>query len=118
MRVFFLEFGAAFSPKNASRLRAGQPLGSSARPIPPTAAGVRRTEMRKLKICINEEECIGDNLCAAEAPGTFDMDVDKAVLLPEITDNEETILEASAACPVDAITVIDEQTGEKLVPTD
>ncbi len=74
--------------------------------------------MAKLKIVVNEEECIGDSLCCAEAPGTFEMEDDVAKVLPEITDDEETIVAAAEACPVDAITVINEETGEKLVPKD
>ena len=72
--------------------------------------------MSKFKICVNEEECIGDGLCAQEAPGTFEMnDDDKAVLMNPVTDNDETILEAAAACPEDAIIVSDEA-GKQLYP--
>jgi len=75
--------------------------------------------MAKLKICIDEETCIGDGLCAQEAPGTFEMnDDDKAVVIHPPTDEEETILEAAAACPVDAITVTDADTGQKLYPAE
>ncbi len=75
--------------------------------------------MAKLKIVVDEDECIGDSLCVQEAPGTFEMnDDDKAVVLGQVTDDEDTILEAAQACPVDAITVINEETGEKLHPKD
>ena len=74
--------------------------------------------MAKLKIVVDEDECIGDSLCCAEAPGTFEMVDDKAKVLAEITDDEATILEAAEACPVDAITVINEETGEQLYPKD
>ena len=73
--------------------------------------------MAKLKIVVNEEECIGDGLCAQEAPGTFEMnDDDKAVVLNPPTDDEETIIEAASSCPVDAITVTDEESGKQLYP--
>ena len=73
--------------------------------------------MAKLKIVVNEEECIGDGLCAQEAPGTFEMnDDDKAIVLEAPTDDEETIIEAASACPVDAITIVDEETGKQLYP--
>ena len=74
--------------------------------------------MAKLKIVVDEDECIGDSLCCAEAPGTFEMEDDKAVVLSKVTDDEETILAAAEACPVDAITVTNEETGEKLYPKD
>ena len=74
--------------------------------------------MAKLKIIVDEDECIGDSLCCAEAPGTFEMEDDVAKLIDPITDDEETIVAAAEACPVDAITVINEETGEKLCPKD
>jgi ferredoxin len=78
---------------------------------------MERTLMAKLKICVDLEECIGDGLCAQEAPGTFEMnDEDKAVVLDPPTDDEETILEAAAACPTDAITVTDAENGKQLYP--
>ena len=74
--------------------------------------------MAKLKIIVDEDECIGDSLCCQEAPGTFEMVDDKAKVLNPVTDDEDTILEAAQACPVDAIVVINEETGEKLHPKD
>ena len=72
---------------------------------------------RKLKIVVIEDECIGDGLCCEEAPNTFEMnDDDKAVVLKPTTDDEETIIEAARACPVDAIVITDEETGEQLAP--
>ncbi|HUU82937.1 MAG TPA: ferredoxin [Phycisphaerae bacterium] len=72
---------------------------------------------KKLKIEVNEDECIGDGLCAQEAPNTFEMnDDDKACVKNPPGDDADTILEAAKACPVDAITVTDEETGEQLCP--
>jgi ferredoxin len=73
--------------------------------------------MAKLKIVVNEDECIGDGLCAQDAPNTFEMnDDDKAVVKDPPGDDEETIIEAAKSCPVDAITITDEETGEQLCP--
>jgi ferredoxin len=72
---------------------------------------------RKLKICIDRDECIGDKACENDAPETFGMDDDdKAVVLNPQGDDLESILAAAENCPVDCITVIDEETGEKLYP--
>ncbi len=73
--------------------------------------------MAKLKIVVDEDECIGDGLCAQEAPGTFEMnDDDKAIVLNPPGDDPDTIVEAAKACPVDAIIIINEETGEQLCP--
>ena len=71
----------------------------------------------KLKIVVDEETCIGDGLCAQEAPETFEMnDEDKAVIIDPDGNDRETVLDAARACPVDAITVTDEETGDQLYP--
>ena len=72
---------------------------------------------RKLKITVDEEECIGDGLCCDEAPNTFEMnDDEKAIVKNPSTDDEESILAAAESCPTDAIKVVDEATGEVLYP--
>ncbi|MGB2987103.1 MAG: ferredoxin [Phycisphaerae bacterium] len=73
--------------------------------------------IEKLKVSIDRDECIGDGLCAEEAPGTFELDDDaKAIVLEGSTDEEEKILDAARACPVDCIIVENRETGEKLHP--
>ena len=75
--------------------------------------------MAKYKLEVDRDACIGDGLCADEAPGTFEMDdEDKAIVLEGSTDSRDTILEAAQNCPTDAITVEDKDTGEKLYPED
>lgn len=72
---------------------------------------------KKLKIKVIREECIGDGACADEAPGTFELDGDGiACCKDNAADDSETILKSARACPTDAIVVIDEETGEQLVP--
>ena len=74
-------------------------------------------DIEKLKITVDRDECIGDGLCAEEAPKTFELDDDaKAVVLEDSTDQRECILEAGKVCPVDAIIIEDKDTGEKLCP--
>ncbi len=73
--------------------------------------------MAKLKITVDREECISDGLCADEAPATFEMDDENiAVVKDPPGDDEETIVNAARSCPVDAIIVIDEETGKQLYP--
>ena len=45
-------------------------------------------------------------------------DEDKAIIMDASTDDRDTILEAAKSCPVDAITIEDKDTGEKLCPED
>ena len=73
--------------------------------------------MKRLKVIVDAEECIGDRLCCEEAPNTFEMnDDDKAVPTDPPADDEESILEAARCCPTDAIQVVDVDTGEVLYP--
>lgn len=72
---------------------------------------------KKLKIKVIREECIGDGACVDEAPGTFKLDADGIACCKEdVGDDSETILKSARGCPTDAIVVIDEETGEQLVP--
>lgn len=71
----------------------------------------------KFKIIIDCEACIGDQLCAQEAPETFDMnDDDKAIVIDPEGNCSEEIKTAAVSCPVDAIKLIDEATGEQVWP--
>jgi len=71
----------------------------------------------KLKICIDREQCIGDGICANEAPETFELDDDQlAFVKAEIGDDTDTIVAAAGSCPLDIITVEDGETGQKLYP--
>jgi len=73
--------------------------------------------MAKYKIEIDRDTCIGDQLCVSEAPNTFDTDDDNiAVVTNPEGDDPETILNAAKACPVDAISLYDSETGEKIWP--
>jgi len=76
-------------------------------------------DVDKLKIEIDRDECIGDGICADEAPNTFEMDDDeKAVVKEGSTDSHECILGAAENCPTDAIRIAHKDTGETLYPKD
>ena len=77
------------------------------------------SDIQKLNIIIDREECIGDGMCVNEAPETFELDdEDKAVLKDGSTDEREAILDAARCCPVNVIKVIDKETGQQLYPDD
>ena len=73
--------------------------------------------MKPLEITVDRSLCAACDLCRENAPNTFEIDADaKAYVKNPTGDPRETIIEASASCPMDAITVRDPDTGEQLVP--
>lgn len=72
---------------------------------------------KKFEIAVDRETCIGDQLCASEAPNTFDMDADGiAVVKDAAGDDPEIILNAAKNCPVDCIHLTECSTGKKVWP--
>lgn len=69
-----------------------------------------------LRVCIDRLLCVGFGDCVDAAPEAFQLDDENIVILidPERVDRER-LLRACDACPVDAITVWDED-GRQLVP--
>jgi ferredoxin len=62
--------------------------------------------MKKENLKINRAECIGCGSCVSIAPGTFELDDSgKAVVLDNITDDDETIQSGIDSCPVFAIKI-------------
>jgi ferredoxin len=62
---------------------------------------------------VDEFACAAHGDCALAAPGVFTVD-DIAIVIGEGSDAE--VLAAARACPAGAITVIDKDTGERIVP--
>ena len=54
--------------------------------------------------------CIGDAMCETFAPKVFVLNENRQ------SDTAANILEAAENCPVSAITVVEEETGETLFP--
>jgi ferredoxin len=69
-----------------------------------------------LRLCIDRSLCVGFGDCVDVAPEAFQLDDDNVVILvdPERVERER-LLRACDACPVDAITVWDED-GRQIVP--
>jgi len=67
----------------------------------------------KLRIQIDESECLAYGDCAELAPEAFDVgDVAQLVGMAPF----EQLVAAARACPSGAITLIDAETGEKIAP--
>ncbi len=70
-----------------------------------------------LRVVIDRDQCVGFGDCVKEAPEGFRLDDETvATFLNPHAVERERLLRACDACPVDAITVYDEQ-GRQLVPS-
>jgi ferredoxin len=69
-----------------------------------------------MRLCIDRSLCVGFGDCVDIAPEAFQLDNETIVILvdPDRVDRAR-LLKACDACPVDAITVCDED-GRQLVP--
>ena len=81
------------------------------------APGPVLSKRSKVTIEVDRELCFGFGDCVDSAPGVFELDgEDKSVVVdPDGADRDE-ILTAAANCPVDAIFIVDDETGEQLQP--
>jgi ferredoxin len=74
-------------------------------------------QLKSYRFAIDRNKCIGASSCVALAPNTFELDEQDIVTITNSTgDDHETQLLAAQSCPVDAIKVIDQETGEQLWP--
>lgn len=68
------------------------------------------------RIIIDRVKCQGIGACVGAAPDVFELDKEgKAIVINPEGNDDDTILEAAEACPLEAITLIDED-GEKVYP--
>ena len=71
----------------------------------------------KLRLSMDLNVCVGNAMCETFAPKVFVLNDDRQ---SEVADAEadtlENIMEAAENCPVSAITVVDDETGETLFP--
>ena len=74
--------------------------------------------MVRFRIEVNRNTCIGDGLCCEKAPLTFKRDEDemKVYILNPGGDPAEEIESAAQNCRLDAITLYDIASGEKVWP--
>ncbi len=71
----------------------------------------------KLRISVDLNVCVGNAMCETFAPKVFVLNDDRQSQVADPQgDTMENILEAAENCPVSAITVVDEETGQTLFP--
>ncbi len=81
----------------------------------PNSNGVN--PMASYRISIDREACVGDRLCCETAPDTFDMDEDgKSVVKNPEGDPPKIVLAAAMSCRLQAISLFDAVTAEKVWP--
>lgn len=73
--------------------------------------------MSKYKITIDKNRCVGSTLCMMEAPDIFALDKEHQahVVDPETLD-DEGVLTAAHACPMNAIFIEEKETGKRIWP--
>ena len=72
---------------------------------------------RKLRVSVDLDKCVGNAMCETYAPKVFVLNDDRqSTVADSHADTLETIMAAAEDCPVSAITVIDDETGETLFP--
>jgi len=73
--------------------------------------------MRRFRIDVNRDVCVGDGLCGETAPDTFRIDTDgKVSVMNPQGDAAEYIKAAARSCRLEAITLFDADTGERVWP--
>ena len=73
--------------------------------------------MTAYRIEVDQEACVGDQLCCEIAPGTFRIGTDgKTHVVDPEGDPPQYILSAAKSCRLDAITLYDTQTEKKVWP--
>ena len=77
--------------------------------------GLRKKGKYK-KVVIDRDACIGAGSCVAVGPGSFQLDAEnKAYLVDPEKYDDDMLLLAAQSCPVNAISVFDEE-GNQIWP--
>ncbi len=71
----------------------------------------------RIAIEVDRALCYGFGDCVDSAPGVFERDEEsKSIVVdPDAQDKDDIVL-AAQDCPVDAITILDAETGEQIYP--
>lgn len=68
---------------------------------------------QRWKVSVDPRICLSTGICVGTAPGSFEFDADQhSHPRNEIVDPDEAVRDAAASCPVEAIGLVDAETGE------
>jgi ferredoxin len=71
------------------------------------------------KLTVDRAVCIGSGLCAATAPGYFQLGSDRrSHPVSSLIDPDKEVLDVAISCPVEAITIIESGSERVLFPED
>jgi ferredoxin len=79
---------------------------------PARATGGMVTTQWRLRV--DAKRCIGSGMCAGAAPNHFRLTGSVATPSRELTEPDQTVLDAAEQCPVEAITVLDSATNDPI----
>lgn len=70
----------------------------------------------RVRVVVDHDLCVGSQMCVLTAPGVFELNADGQSVASDLSSADlETILAAAEQCPVEAISVVDSDSGEALV---
>ena len=73
--------------------------------------------MAKLVTTVNKARCVMSGDCVENAPSVFQFDEEgKSEVYDQNGAADDVIIAAARACPVKAITVVDQESGAQIVP--
>ncbi|MBK6765529.1 MAG: ferredoxin [bacterium] len=73
--------------------------------------------MSKYEIKIDKFKCVGSTLCVMDAPEVFALNGEmQSHVIDANAADDEAILHAAQSCPMNAIILIDRETGQKAWP--
>jgi ferredoxin len=81
------------------------------------AQGAVESTRNGFTIEVDRELCFGFGDCVDSAPAVFELDEEsKSVVIDPNGDDYDTIIMAAQDCPVDAIAIVDSETGSQIYP--
>jgi ferredoxin len=81
------------------------------------APGPAVSKRSGITIEVDRDLCFGFGDCVDSAPGVFELDDEnKSVVVDPDAQDRDAIILAAQDCPVDAIFIVDQDSGEQLYP--
>jgi ferredoxin len=82
-----------------------------------TAPGPAISKRNGITIEVDRDLCFGFGDCVDSAPSVFELDDEsKSVVVDPDAQDRDAIILAAQDCPVDAIFIVDQESGEQLYP--
>ncbi|GAA1995919.1 hypothetical protein GCM10009838_71020 [Catenulispora subtropica] len=71
----------------------------------------------KWRVTVDTDLCIGSGGCVLRAPDGFELDAARqSCPRHEVMASSEAVLDAAENCPVEAITIVEEESGRAVFP--